>query len=244
MRYFSDQVSEANKAYKGPSVERIARHADGIVGRSISDDFNYLLKQSIRGTCSEPRDHLYAILGLVDDSGQFPVDYEQPLSQILIESLEYFSSVPGIPNNFGLDYHIFARLAFFNTAFGVSCGCACEECSFVLNGNQSMETSMKSVEPTPLDTRGNVRSIEYNNKERKYIITAFTVASHELLYAQTNRQLWRTQFDLGDHIPVAERRCGICAKLFLRAATSTHGWWQYSPPFTGPAPGCHLQLGR
>ena len=40
--------------------------------------------------CTEQRDRLYAILGLIDQDGAFPVSYEKSLTEIFTDAIEYF----------------------------------------------------------------------------------------------------------------------------------------------------------
>jgi hypothetical protein len=198
VRTFSNELSEKDKAYEGSPAVRLAQQTDDRGGRALSNEFNMLLKESARGKCSEPRDHLYAILGLVDDKRKFAIDYGEDPSHILIHALQYFISVPEVEGGFGLNHHIFNRLGYLNTSFSVHCGCACEKCSSILHGEQ------------PPNGHGDDRGHEET-------AMMFSIASQELLRARTKLHFWRKSFIkvVEDDARIDWRQCGICEESLL-----------------------------
>lgn len=214
VRTYANELEEANRAYQDPPVVRLAQQTDPRDGRPISNEMSLLLKDAVNGRCSEPRDHLYAILGLIDDRGEFPVMYERPLPHILLECIEYFQFVLEYPGGFGLNHHIFARLALLNSAFGISCGCACESCTNLLSGELPIGVSMNIAESAML------KNNDFHGVRRNNIVTSFSIASQELLSARTSHRSWPKPFDSRDSIHFGERQCGICARLLIPQRSS------------------------
>jgi hypothetical protein len=204
LRAYSNDLWEDNSTSEASHAASLVHRIDARDREALSDTLNVLLQESIRGRCSEPQDHLYAILGLVDEKGKFPVNYQQPMAQTLMDTLEYFSSVPEVPGGFNVNHHVFNRLAYLNTAFGTNCGFACEGCSAILHGG-------------PLPYSRDVTDTTFQRHDLD--VTVFSVASEELLITRTRSQdSWRIPYYVTvEEGSSPERRCGICTnRIFDR----------------------------
>lgn len=84
-----------------------------------------LVTMSSDSACSEQRDHLYALLGLIEAGRDFPVDYNQPKEAILLDALEYFIPKSGV--DFSRDFS--QPYQFLNHLFEIQVGALCKLCA-------------------------------------------------------------------------------------------------------------------
>ena len=73
--------------------------------------------------CSEPRHRLYGLLGLIDNSENFPVDYEKLPSTIVLDAFEYFQPIEEgekVPAHH-VDSWVFGSLHHLNRELRVMC---------------------------------------------------------------------------------------------------------------------------
>ena len=162
-------------------------------------DLNALLMQSERAHCSECRDHLYGLLGMAPSSAaESPVNYETPLSQILIGAVEYFNTRP-----FGLFVHIDRELLFptasLSRLFRVKAGPVCESCTCSVHGG--------SIWPTPSNYLSREAEPYSPSIDQSTYTCAFSIAVHDRLRWHSIR--YTSPDDLG-FFSNGSTSCGLC----------------------------------
>jgi Heterokaryon incompatibility protein (HET) len=77
--------------------------------------------------CSEPRDRLFGLLGLVSDGEAFPVDYAKPLAELQLDAVEYFLP-KRLDDSSRLDEAL-NLVRLLSLAFETECTWLCKQCS-------------------------------------------------------------------------------------------------------------------